>query len=148
MCAGIQTQTLTLIELLLRQALNGGLLVGGAESWVVIDSALFLLKALQALFRVADRVLRHDGHKVDTVQPEADDVWDGETGYVHEAAERLFEGRFSGCQAYLCGPPPMIEAGVIALMKGRLFERDIFMERFLTAGDAEATARSPLFRKI
>jgi phenol hydroxylase P5 protein len=42
----------------------------------------------------------------------------------------------------------MIEAGVIALMKGRLFERDIFMERFLTAGDAEATARSPLFRKI
>nr|WP_314433115.1 2Fe-2S iron-sulfur cluster binding domain-containing protein [uncultured Brevundimonas sp.] len=81
-------------------------------------------------------------------QPEADDVWDGETGYVHEAAERLFEGRFSGCQAYLCGPPPMIEAGVTALMKGRLFERDIFMERFLTAGDAEATARSPLFRKI
>jgi len=81
-------------------------------------------------------------------QPEADDAWDGETGYVHEAAERLFEGRFSGCQAYLCGPPPMIEAGVIALMKGRLFERDIFMERFLTAGDAEATARSPLFRKI
>ena len=30
--------------------LNGGLLVGGAESWVGIDSALFLLKALQALF--------------------------------------------------------------------------------------------------
>ena len=81
-------------------------------------------------------------------QPEAEDGWTGETGYVHEAAGRLFGGKFSGHQAYLCGPPPMIDAAITALMQGRLFERDIFMEKFLTAADAEASARSPLFKRI
>jgi ferredoxin-NADP reductase len=40
--------------------------------------------------------------------------------------------------AYLCGPPPMIEACIRTLMKGRLFERDIFTERFVTAADGES----------
>lgn len=81
-------------------------------------------------------------------QPEAGDGWTGETGYVHEAAGRVFDGRFAGHQAYLCGPPAMIDASITTLMQGRLFERDIFMEKFLTAADAEATSRSPLFKKI
>ena len=76
-----------------------------------------------------------------------DSPWDGETGYVHEVAERLFDGRFAGMSAYLCGPPPMIEAGIRALMKGRLFERDIFTERFVTAADGES-AKSPLFKRL
>ena len=50
---------------------------------------------------------------------------------------------------YLCGPPPMIDAAITALMQGRLFERDIFMERFYTAADgAEGTQRSALFKRI
>ena len=81
-------------------------------------------------------------------QAEHEDAWEGETGYVHEAAERLFAGRFTGHQAYLCGPPPMIEAGIGALMKGRLFERDIFVEKFVTAADAEKSVRSPFFKKL
>ena len=41
----------------------------------------------------------------------------------------------------------MIEACIRALMKGRLFERDIYTEKFVTAGDgAQALARSPLFK--
>lgn len=76
------------------------------------------------------------------------DVWDGETGYVHEAAVRAFSGKFAGHQAYLCGPPAMIDASITALMKGRLFERDIFMEKFVTAADGETLSRSPLFKKI
>ncbi|HYN31108.1 MAG TPA: 2Fe-2S iron-sulfur cluster binding domain-containing protein [Ilumatobacteraceae bacterium] len=75
--------------------------------------------------------------------------WDGETGYVNEAAERRFDGSFKGISAYLCGPPPMIEACIRSLMKGRLFERDIFTEKFVTAADGEASlARSPLFRRL
>ncbi|WP_218036692.1 NADH:ubiquinone reductase (Na(+)-transporting) subunit F [Sphingobium sp. EM0848] len=81
-------------------------------------------------------------------QAEEGDGWDGETGYVHDAARRLFDSRFNGHQAYLCGPPAMIDAAITTLMQGRLFERDIFMEKFLTAADAENTARSPLFKKI
>jgi phenol hydroxylase P5 protein len=43
----------------------------------------------------------------------------------------------------------MIDAAITAMMRGRLFERDIFMEKFLTAADgAEDTQRSALFKKI
>lgn len=82
-------------------------------------------------------------------QPAEGEAWAGETGFVHEVAERLFEGRFAGHSAYLCGPPPMIEASIRTLMKGRLFEKDIFTEKFLTNSDGEeALARSPLFKRI
>jgi phenol hydroxylase P5 protein len=78
-----------------------------------------------------------------------DRPWEGETGFIHEVAERRFQGRFAGHTAYLCGPPVMIEAAIRALMKGRLFEQGIFTERFVTAADGEsALARSPVFRKL
>lgn len=73
--------------------------------------------------------------------------WSGERGFVHEVATRLFDGKFEGLSAYLCGPPPMIEASIAALMKGRLFEKHIFTERFLTAVDG-AEKKSPVFRAI
>lgn len=80
----------------------------------------------------------------------ADDAaWQGERGHVHEVAERLFEGRFAGMNAYLCGPPAMIDACITSLMRGRLFEEHIFMEHFFTAADAAQPARrSALFRKF
>ncbi len=82
-------------------------------------------------------------------QAEDGDGWQGFRGYVHEAAKEYFGGRFSGHKAYLCGPPPMIDAAITTLMQGRLFERDIFMERFLTAADgAGEGTRSALFKKI
>jgi phenol/toluene 2-monooxygenase (NADH) P5/A5 len=76
-------------------------------------------------------------------------AWDGAVGFVHETAKALFKNDFRGHKAYLCGPPVMIEACIRALMQGRLFERDIYTEKFVTAGDgAQALARSPLFRNI
>ncbi len=68
-------------------------------------------------------------------------------GFVHEAAQAHFGGNFVGHKAYLCGPPPMIEACIRTLMQGRLFERDIYTEKFLSAADAQ-DARSPLFRRV
>ena len=76
-----------------------------------------------------------------------DPGWEGERGFVHEVIERRFGGRFEGQQAYLCGPPVMIDACITTLMRGRLFEQHIFHEKFLTPADAEQ-ARSPLFRRI
>jgi phenol hydroxylase P5 protein len=78
----------------------------------------------------------------------ADSAWTGERGYVHELATRRFKQDFRGWRAYLCGPPPMIEASIAALMQGRLFEKDIFTEKFLSAADAGQATRSPLFRTI
>lgn len=78
-----------------------------------------------------------------------DNPWDGETGFVSDVAARHFPDGFKGHKAYLCGPPPMIEAAIRVLMKGRLFEKDIYTEKFVTQADGEAAlARSPLFRRL
>lgn len=74
--------------------------------------------------------------------------WDGARGFVHEAAKAHFANDFRGHKAYLCGPPAMIEACVTTLMKGRLFERDIYMEKFFSAADASQQLKSPLFKNI
>lgn len=73
--------------------------------------------------------------------------WTGQRGFVHNAAQAHFNGDFQGHKAYLCGPPPMIDACIGTLMRGRLFERDIHLERFFSAADAQQI-RSPLFRGL
>lgn len=81
--------------------------------------------------------------------PADDDSWTGAGGFVHELAEEHFGKRFEGHKAYLCGPPPMIDACITSLMQGRLFEQHIYMESFLTAADgAEPPRRSALFKKF
>jgi phenol hydroxylase P5 protein len=77
----------------------------------------------------------------------ADSDWSGFRGYVHEAAKAKFNNDFRGNKAYLCGPPIMIEACISALMQGRLFERDIYTEKFFSAADAQQV-RSPLFKRV
>jgi phenol hydroxylase P5 protein len=88
-------------------------------------------------------------------EPEGSD-WTGARGFVHDAAKAAFDSGaagaigqagFVGHKAYLCGPPPMVEACIGTLMQGRLFERDIYTEKFLSAADASGS-RSPLFRRI
>ncbi|MBH1965635.1 MAG: 2Fe-2S iron-sulfur cluster binding domain-containing protein [Comamonadaceae bacterium] len=73
--------------------------------------------------------------------------WQGAKGFVHEAAKAHFKNDFRGHKAYLCGPPLMIDACISTLMQGRLFERDIYTEKFISAADAQQV-RSPLFKKI
>ena len=77
----------------------------------------------------------------------ADSGWQGFRGFVHEAAKAYFNNDFRGNKAYLCGPPMMIEACISALMQGRLFERDIYTEKFFSAADAQQV-RSPLFKRV
>lgn len=82
-------------------------------------------------------------------EPTEECCWGGVTGFVHEAAKDYFNGDFRGQRAYLCGPPKMIDSCISTLMQGRLFERDIFTEKFFSASDAASLApRSPLFRSI
>jgi phenol hydroxylase P5 protein len=66
---------------------------------------------------------------------------------VHDAAKEHFNGDFSGHKAYLCGPPVMIEACLSTLMQGRLYERDIYAEKFITAADA-SKPRSAFFKRV
>lgn len=80
-------------------------------------------------------------------EPDGSD-WNGARGFVHEAAKAHFNNDFRGHKAYLCGPPAMIEACITTLMQGRLFERDIYMEKFFSAADASQQLKSPLFKSI
>ncbi|MDR3736618.1 MAG: 2Fe-2S iron-sulfur cluster binding domain-containing protein [Acidobacteriaceae bacterium] len=80
-------------------------------------------------------------------EPE-DSGWTGARGFVHDVAWELYNGLFEGSSAYLCGPPLMIDACVKGLMRGRLFEKHIFTERFLTAKDGNEKPKSPLFKKF
>jgi len=73
--------------------------------------------------------------------------FDGLKGFVHEAAKEHFNGDFSGHKAYLCGPPVMIEACLATLMQGRLYERDMYAEKFITAADA-SKPRSAFFKRV
>lgn len=77
----------------------------------------------------------------------ADSDWLGFRGFVHDAAQAHFDGDFRGHKAYLCGPPSMIDACITTLMQGRLFERDIYTEKFFSAADVQQV-RSPLFKHI
>ncbi len=68
-------------------------------------------------------------------------------GMVHEVAKAHFASDFSQQNAYLCGPPLMIDACINALMQGRLYEANIYHEKFISAADAQQV-RSPLFKRI
>lgn len=85
---------------------------------------------------------------VPAVSHEPDDSdWTGARGFVHDVVTERFGGDLRGHKAYLCGPPAMIDACITSLIRSRLFEQDIYMERFLSAADTP-TVRSPLFKRI
>ncbi|MGD9530886.1 NADH:ubiquinone reductase (Na(+)-transporting) subunit F [Pseudonocardia sp.] len=76
----------------------------------------------------------------------SDDEWDGPTGMVTDVVAADFE-TCRGHTAYLCGPPPMVEAALKTLMKKRLFPKDIYREDFFDASDkATGGVRSPLLK--
>ncbi len=50
--------------------------------------------------------------------PAPADEWDGEVGFIHESVERHMpsvRGKGKRCQAFLCGPKPMLEASIRVL---------------------------------
>lgn len=72
--------------------------------------------------------------------------WDGPHGLVTDVVAADFP-TCRGHTAYLCGPPPMVEAALKTLMKKRLFPKDIYREDFFDASDkATGGVRSPLLK--
>lgn len=58
-----------------------------------------------------------------------DEKWDGETGFIHLSADKLLEPGITR-QAFLCGPPLMIEAVTRVLEEKGLQPEDIFYDEF------------------
>jgi phenol hydroxylase P5 protein len=75
--------------------------------------------------------------------------WEGEVGFTNDVAKKIYDGKFAGNKAYLCGPPMMSEACIKVLMQGRLFEKDIHTEKFFSKADLHSTdVKSPLFKSL
>jgi Na+-transporting NADH:ubiquinone oxidoreductase subunit F len=58
-----------------------------------------------------------------------DEKWDGETGFIHLSVDKYLEAGVKR-QAFLCGPPPMIEAVTRILIEKGLAADDIFYDDF------------------
>lgn len=58
--------------------------------------------------------------------------WDGRRGYVFEYLDELIAG-FSTAEPYLCGPPGLVDALELYLVKRGFARRDIHADRFLPA---------------
>jgi Na+-transporting NADH:ubiquinone oxidoreductase subunit F len=62
-------------------------------------------------------------------EPDPHDVWEGETGFVHEVLDRHLPGT-GPRQAFLCGPEPMILATREVLLSHGVSEDEIFYDEF------------------
>jgi propane monooxygenase reductase component len=69
-------------------------------------------------------------------EPAEGDEWDGETGLITDVVKR-HEQNLSGAHAYICGPPPMVEAAMPLLSTLGVEEKRIYYDKFTTTGDSD-----------
>jgi len=63
-----------------------------------------------------------------------DDDWTGETGFVTDVLRRA-GADLTGADAYVCGPPPMVEAALELLPALGVAEKRVFYDKFTTTGE-------------
>jgi propane monooxygenase reductase subunit len=62
--------------------------------------------------------------------------WTGETGFVTDVVKRLAADA-KGAHAYVCGPPPMVEAAIPLLTSLGVSEKRIYFDKFTTTGEPQ-----------
>ncbi|MEV8376077.1 2Fe-2S iron-sulfur cluster binding domain-containing protein [Kribbella sp. NPDC056861] len=65
----------------------------------------------------------------------SEDEWDGENGLITDVV-RKHEPNLKGADAYVCGPPPMVEAALPMLERLGVVTKHIYYDKFTTTGDA------------
>jgi propane monooxygenase reductase subunit len=66
----------------------------------------------------------------------SDQDWDGETGLITDVVDRG-EADLADVDAYVCGPPPMVDAAIDLLVRRGVPEAHIYYDKFTTTADAE-----------
>lgn len=69
-------------------------------------------------------------------EPAEDDDWTGETGLITEVVKRR-EPQLQGFDAYICGPPPMVDAAIATLGGLGVAENAIFYDKFTPTHEPE-----------
>jgi len=67
-------------------------------------------------------------------EPAEGDGWDGEVGLITDVVKR-HEADLAGAHAYVCGPPPMVEAAMPLLTGLGVPEKHVYYDKFTTTGD-------------
>jgi propane monooxygenase reductase subunit len=69
-------------------------------------------------------------------EPADDEEWDGETGLITDVVKR-HASDLTGAHAYVCGPPPMVEAALPLLSQLGVEEKRIYYDKFTFTGNPE-----------
>ncbi len=75
-----------------------------------------------------------DFRYVPALSEPGDDGWDGETGLITDVLRRAGHD-LAGADAYVCGPPPMVEAALELLPALGVAEKRVFYDKFTTTGE-------------
>jgi propane monooxygenase reductase subunit len=71
----------------------------------------------------------------------SDAEWEGEKGLITDVVDRR-EQDLAGFDAYLCGPPPMVEAAQEMLIRRGVDEAHIHFDKFTTTANTEESSRT------
>jgi propane monooxygenase reductase subunit len=74
-------------------------------------------------------------------EPAEEDAWDGEVGLITDVVKG-HEDSLKGAHAYVCGPPPMVEAAIPLLARLGVPEKHIYYDKFTTTGDPDEKGTS------
>jgi propane monooxygenase reductase component len=69
-------------------------------------------------------------------EPAGTDDWAGETGLITDVVKRHADD-LAGAHAYVCGPPPMVEAALPLLATLGVEEKRIYYDKFTTTGNPQ-----------
>lgn len=86
---------------------------------------LFFTEALQAL----EKKFPNFKYIPALSEPKPQDKWEGEVGFITQVAEKYLDEK-SQKEAYLCGPPPMIDASLRVLTKKNIAPQNIYFDKF------------------
>jgi propane monooxygenase reductase subunit len=64
----------------------------------------------------------------------SEDEWDGETGMITDVVAAR-ESNLARTHAYICGPPPMVEAAVPLLTRLGVPDKHVYWDKFTTTGE-------------
>ena len=56
--------------------------------------------------------------------------WDGDTGFIHLSVDKYLEDNLRKHQAFMCGPPPMINAVTEVLLDKNMRLDRVFYDKF------------------
>jgi propane monooxygenase reductase subunit len=78
----------------------------------------------------------HDFSFVPALSDAESNGWHGEQGLITDVVDRL-EPELQDVDAYLCGPPPMVDAAIALLVARGVPEAHIYFDKFTTTADPE-----------